>query len=156
MKKFLKIAFCVLAVFTLIFIGLSVAKVMFYGDIRDYYPYGLWVTARKLETIPDSYVEIENDTYIAQAITTGNQTWVHEQQSEFVNKGLPQNILWLQDGNYYEIHCIFVDGTPESWKNLPSPVQTIGILGVGWTVLGTLAVAFKIKSPSLRERVSLS
>jgi len=133
--KVFKIALCVLVAATVISASLyAVRATVLYGDIRDYYPFGLWIGVHKLEGIPSEYTEIENDTYIETAIQNGNETWVHQQQSEYVSKGLPDVILYK--GNYYRVSCAWLDGMPESFKYLPRPTDTASILAVAWIVLG--------------------
>jgi len=161
LRKALKIAFCILAIITPLLIGVSVAEVIRYGDMRDIYPSGLWVTATKLSTKPDVYVEIENDTYIAEAIATGNRTWVNQQESEFCRKtksaanilwldGYYDAILWLQDGNYYAISRAYVDYFYS--RKSPSPIEVVSALGIAWAILIGLTVKFNGVSRWLRKK----
>jgi len=134
MKKWFKISFLLLATFSVVLMGLSYASQVWYGDLRDYYPYGLEVKAERLTATPSTYTVLSNDTYIEQAITNGNWTWVNQSNSTFVNEGLPENILWTKNGNYYHILQRFSDGIPESWKLLPKPTTTAGLLAIPWTI----------------------
>jgi len=145
--NWLKISFLSLIIFTIVFITsywcarhVWYASRVWYGDLRDYYPYGLYVKAEKLEDKPLSYTVLTNDTYIQKAITSGNLTWVQEddRNSSFVNARFPDYILWLPNGNYYLIHQIHGDGIPESW-NYPIPTITAAELllipWIGWLIV---------------------
>ena len=139
MNKWFKASLISLTIATILLIGLSYAS---HGDLRDYYPYGLEVKAEQLTTAPSTYTMLQNDTYIEQAITNGNWTWVQQDDSssEFMSQGLPTFILWLPNGNYYRIHQQFSDGIPESWKLMPKPTTTVALLTIPWTILFLIGI----------------
>ena len=162
MKRWIKIAMLVLAGLSVFLISISYAEhakyVSTYEDLRDYYPFGLWIKAYRLTEQPKTWVELENDTYIAQAIK-GEQNltfvpinpeynwtkrwieegwvWVQEDDpnSEFMKKGHPDYIFWVPDGNYYFIDHRWIDGYPEHFKYLPPPSETAAFLSVPWIIL---------------------
>lgn len=162
MKRWIKIATLALGLLTVSLLSISYAEHANYeppyGDLRDYYPLGTWVKARKLTEQPKTWVELENDTYIAQAIK-GEQNltftpinteydwtknlieegWVwfkeDDPNSEFRKKGKPLYILWIPNGNYYKLDMDHVDGIPEYMKNLPPPSETAAFLSIPWVIL---------------------
>jgi len=148
MNKWFNISLISLTIVTVLLIGLSYASQVWYGDLRDYYPYGLEVRAERLATAPSTYKVLQNDSYIEQAITNGNWTWVQQDDSssEFMGQGMPEFILWLPNGNYYFIHQRFSDGIPESWKLLPKPTTTAALLTIPWTILlASIGIQWKRK-----------
>jgi len=126
----IKIWLIILVFLTAFYGGLVWASVQTFNDLRDYYPMGLWIKAEPINTT-DSYFELENDTYVAYAIETGNWTWVNQADSEFVQKwqssGLT-DILWLPTGNYYHIEGVFRDGVPSVWKDWAPPTLSFAVL----------------------------
>lgn len=136
MKKWIKLGVVFLVVTSAALISLSCAERVWYDDLRDYYPFGLYIKARKLTYVPINYTIIENDIYIEQAITSGNLTWVQQDDwnSTFVSKGFPKVILWVPEESYYRLDKIYKDGIPESWKYLPTPLKVTQLLSIPWAV----------------------
>jgi hypothetical protein len=142
MKKWIKLGVVCLLITSTALISLSYAKQVWFGDLRDYYPFGLYIQTRKLDYAPVNYTIIENDTYIEQAIASGNLTWVQADNlnSTFVSQGFPEVILWVPEGNYYRLDHIHLDGTPESWKFLPPPPEAAQLLTIPWFIFAVVCV----------------
>jgi hypothetical protein len=153
MAPWFKISLVLMTAFSVAFFGISYASEreraaeVKYGDLRDYYPFGLYISAVRLEEEPPNFTVLTNDTYVQQAIESGNSTWVQEDdpESEFVNKGMPEIILW-KDGNYYFISQLFTDGIPPSWIHPPYLKQTAQLLLIPWTVFLIVGIIQEIRS----------
>lgn len=146
MKKWIKLGAVCLVIISAAFVGLSYAEHhVWYGDLRDYYPFGLYIQTSKLDYVPVSYAVIENDTYIEQAIANGNRTWVQQDDwnSTFVSQGCPEVILWVPDGNYYRASRTYIDGYP--WWSVPPPLEAAQLLTIPWLVFGVVCVAWTRK-----------
>lgn len=134
MKKWIKLSVVCLVIISTSFIGLSYAKQVWFGDLRDYYPFGLYIEARKLDYEPVNYTVIEDDVYIEQAIASGNLTWVQTDNpnSTYVSQGFPEFIFWVQEESYYFLDKTHIDGMPESWKYLPPPLEVVKLQVIPW------------------------
>lgn len=143
-----KALFLMLLAVSIFLVGLTYARQR-YGDMRDAYPYGLYIGAQKIDAIPSplpersSFANITYDPYVEEAIRTGNETWVQEDDpnSEYIEKGRPDYIKWLPDNNYYHISQADLLGPTEwLWETEQLTPQTISILlGIAWVGLGIFA-----------------
>jgi hypothetical protein len=181
MAPWFKISLVLMTAFSVAFFGISYASEreraaeVKYGDLRDDYPSGLYITAVKLEGGPPNFganftdIGLEraiqrwtkhqlekgeptfkvlaNDTYVQEAVESGNETWVQQDdsKSEFMNKGKPEIILW-KDGNYYFIVQVYYDYVPKSWIHPPSPTETAQLLLIPWTIFLIVGIIQKIRS----------
>jgi len=169
--KWLRIGFIVLVVLSAVLIGLSwaeqISEEVWYGDLRDIYPLGLWIEAKQLNVQPDHWIPLANDTYVQEAINkaamgleedphasvkdTRVWTWVQEDDytSEFVNAGFPEYILWLPNDSYYLIHQRHVDGIPEKYNSLPPPTTTATLLSIPWILFAGMVIVREKKRPRI-------
>ncbi len=152
-----------MALLSVLLIGLSWAEQVWYGDLRDYRPFGLYIEAEQLSVKPDSWSTLANDAYIQEAIDkaalgleedptawgidTSVWTWVQadDYDSEFVNAEFPQYILWLPNVNYYFIHQRHLDGIPEKYNSLPPPTTTASFLSIPWMLFAGMVIIHEKK-----------
>jgi len=169
--KWLRIGFIVLAILSAVLIGLSwaeqISEEVWYGDLRDYYPFGLCIAAKQLSVQPDHWIPLTNDTYVQEAVDKAaldfeedptawgidHRVWTWVQQdnytSEFVNAGFPEYILWLPNDSYYFIHKRYVDGIPEKYNSLPPPTTTATLLSIPWILFAGMVIVREKKRPRI-------
>jgi hypothetical protein len=159
--KWLRIGFIVLAVLSAVLIGLSwaeqISEEVWYGDLRDYYPFGLYIGAKQLSVQPDHWIPLANDTYVQEAINKAalglEEVWTWVQQdnytSEFVNAGFPEYVLWLPNDSYYFIHKRYIDGIPEKYNSLPPPTTTASLLSIPWILFAGMVIVREKKRPRI-------
>jgi len=109
MKKWLKILFGLLVIASIVslsvtfYVQAQTPTFEEFGDIRDYFPFGLWIKVFEVNTTlniaPDEVVKVYNDTTIASAIASINESrrweWVPEWMKpklspysiEYINRG---------------------------------------------------------------------
>lgn len=155
--KWIRIAFLVLLVLTVGVAASYVVVAMTYPKID--YSTGTAIAVHRLAEEPETYVVIENDTFVAEAVETGKRVflpsfvqtadgeWVWRptiEVSEWEAKGQPDYIRWLPDGNYYFVSIAGVDGPLELLKELPPPTATAGWLSIPWIGL-LITTAYQVK-----------
>jgi len=159
MKKWLKILFGLLVIASIVslsvtfYVQAQTPTFQLFGDIRDYFPFGLWIKVFEVNTTlniaPDEVVKVYNDTTIASAIASINESrrweWVPEWMKpklspysiEYINDGwvwykqdspgewtkvmYTNYFLWVPDGKYYSIEGIYTDGIP--WWYYPPKTE---------------------------------
>lgn len=156
--KWIKTATLILLVLTVGVFALYVASALTYQKVD--YSTGTSVAVHKLTEEPKTYVKIESDTYIAEAVETGKRVFIPDfvqtadgewvwrpgvGPSEWETKGHPQYIFWLPDGNYYFVSQAYADGIPEFYKNLSPPTETAKLLAIPWITLLVVATAYQVK-----------